>query len=361
MKLVWQIFLLFFVATWLLSSCANNDAVSNSLRAVPTAFGNLNEIVVVMDEDMWEGPVGDTLRYYYASAYPLLPQPEPIFDLRHFTAVELDKDPLRKELRTYMVVANLKDENSSTTRMAIKDIGQEKARAAQEDPANNNSAAGYDKWAKGQLIMYQFAYSEDALMETLKSNFPAVKQRVNKFDDRKLQAYVYLDGENKPLTETLQQDLGVSMRIPNDYQIAINDSVIVWMRKETEELSSNLVLQKIPYQDREQLTKEYLIALRDSIGRKYVASTLEDTYMQINDEDLPVIANPTKVNGYYAMEIRGIWEIVNDYMGGAFVTYLIHNPNTNELLYVDGFLHAPGKDKRDFMEHLNYIIRTVKF
>ena len=54
-------------------------------------------------------------------------------------------------------------------------------------------------------------------------------------------------------------------------------------------------------------------------------------------------------------------EIVNDYMGGAFISYLILNPNTNELLFADGFLHAPGKDKRDFMEHLNYILNTIKF
>jgi hypothetical protein len=184
---------------------------------------------------------------------------------------------------------------------------------------------------------------------------------VNKFDDRKLQAYIYLDGENKPLMEEVQNDMGVNIRIPNDYFMAINDGEVIWMRKETEEISSNLLLKKIPYEAQSQLSKEYLITLRDSIGKKYIASTLEDTYMRVNDEDLPVISNPDKVNGYYAFEARGVWEIVNDYMGGAFVSYLILNPNTNELLFIDGFLHAPGKEKRDFMEHLNYIINTVKF
>jgi hypothetical protein len=331
------------------------------MKSVPTAFGNLNEIVVIMDEDMWNGPVGDTLRYYYSAAYPLLPQPEPVFDLRHFTATDLKKDPLRKELRTYMLVANLNDESSETTKMVLNDIGEEKARAARETPDEVNSVVGNDKWAKGQLLIYQFAYSHDALTEVLKKNFPYVRKRVNKFDDRKLQAYIYLDGENKPLMEEVQNDMGVNIRIPNDYFMAINDGEVIWMRKETEEISSNLLLKKIPYEAQSQLSKEYLITLRDSIGKKYIASTLEDTYMRVNDEDLPVISNPDKVNGYYAFEARGVWEIVNDYMGGAFVSYLILNPNTNELLFIDGFLHAPGKEKRDFMEHLNYIINTVKF
>ncbi len=351
---------LFLIASFVFSSCSSD--MQSSLRAVPTAFGELNEIVIVMEPEMWEGPVGDTLRYYYSAAYPLLPQPESIFDLRHFSAVDLEKDPLRKELRTYMIVANLNDENAPTTRMALKDIGTEKARAAKETPDDDNNAAGHDKWAKGQLLIYQFAYSEDKLIEVLKANFPAVKKRVNNFDDRKLQAYVYLDGENKPLMESLKNDKGINMRIPNDYFRAdIEDEDMIWLRKETEEISSNILLKKIPYESQSQLTKENLIAIRDSIGKQYIASTLENTYMRVNSVDLPVISNVTKINGYYAVEARGVWEIVNDYMGGAFISYLILNPNTNELLFADGFLHAPGKDKRDFMEHLNYILNTIKF
>ena len=103
------------------------------------------------------------------------------------------------------------------------------------------------------------------------------------------------------------------------------------------------------------------VLFRDSIGRKYISSTLPDTYMQINDEDLPMLTQATTLNNNYALEARGIWEVINDYMGGAFVSYLIHNPDKNELLFVDGFIHAPGEDKRDFMQYLEYVLRTTKF
>lgn len=342
----------------LLFSCS--EEAQRSMKAVPTAFGQLNEIVVVMDQDLWDSPLGDTLRYYYSSAYPLLPQPEPVFDLRHFTPLELKKDPLRKELRTYMFVANLADEDSPTTQLVSKDIGAEKARAAKEDPSVNN-AAGRDKWAKGQLVLYQFAYSHDALVEALKANYPAVKRKVNTFDERKLESYVYLDGIDTKLIQEVKDSMGVSLRIPNDYFMAINDGEVIWMRKETDKISQNLLLKKLKYEDQSQLSKANLIALRDSIGKTYIASTIEKTYMQINDEDLPVIFNTTTVNGYYAVEARGVWEIVGDYMGGAFISYLILNPNTNELLFIDGFLHAPGEDKRDYMEQLDYIINTLEF
>lgn len=347
---------LFF--TLLLTGCTED--ARRGLSPIPTAFGNLNEIVVVMDADMWDGAVGDTLRYYYSAAYPLLPQPEPIFDLRHFTPVELNQDPLRKELRTYLVVGNLSDKNSPATKMIINDIGEEKARKAKEDK-EYNSAIGRDKWAKGQLLIYEFGYSEDALIAILKENFPAVRKRVNQHDSRKVDAYVYLSGQNKRLEEEVREDINVSMRIPSDYFLALNDDNIIWVRRETDETSSNIILKKIPYTDRSQLSKENIIAIRDSIGRQYISSTLPGTYMQTNDVDLPVLTDVTKINGYYTLEARGIWEIVDDYMGGAFMSCLILNPNSNELLFVDGFLHAPGEDKRDIMQYIEHIIRTIKF
>jgi hypothetical protein len=48
-------------------------------------------------------------------------------------------------------------------------------------------------------------------------------------------------------------------------------------------------------------------------------------------------------------------------MGGAFVSYLIHNPEKEELLFIDGFVYAPGKEKRNFMQQLEFIISTVEF
>ncbi|MCO6487793.1 MAG: DUF4837 family protein [Phaeodactylibacter sp.] len=346
-------------ALFLLLTGCTEDA-RRGLSPIPTAFGNLNEIVVVMDADMWDGAVGDTLRYYYSAAYPLLPQPEPIFDLRHFTPLELSQDPLRKELRTYLVVGNLSDRDSPATKMIVNDIGEEKARKAKEDK-EYNSAIGRDKWAKGQLLIYEFGYSEDELIAILKENFPAVRKRVNQHDSKKVDAYVYLNGENKRLEEEVKEDINVSMRIPSDYFLALNDDNIIWMRRETDETSSNIILKKIPYTDRSQLSKDNIIAIRDSIGRQYISSTLPGTYMQTNDVDLPVLTDVTKINGYYTLEARGIWEIVDDYMGGAFMSCLILNPNSNELLFVDGFLHAPGEDKRDIMQYIEHIIRTIKF
>ncbi|MEM9884792.1 MAG: DUF4837 family protein, partial [Bacteroidota bacterium] len=73
-------FLLFLI---LAASCTQETR--ESLTPTPNAYGPRNQLVVVMDDDLWQSDVGDTVRFYYGSAYPVLPQPEPIFDLTHFT------------------------------------------------------------------------------------------------------------------------------------------------------------------------------------------------------------------------------------------------------------------------------------
>ncbi|HMQ49232.1 MAG TPA: DUF4837 family protein [Saprospiraceae bacterium] len=351
-------FCLVMAASFLMGCSSENTPAA--LKAIPPAFGKLNDIVIVADQPLWDGPVGDSIRYYYSSAYPLLPQPEPLFDLRHFTPEDLSTERMRKELRTYMIVADLNDANSPTAKLVRKDLGDEKIEAAKAD-ASANSVVGLDKWAKGQMLIYQYAFGEEQLIQMLIQNFPAVEKRVHEFDKPLLEAYVYLNGDNAEINRTLQEDWKIRMRIPREYKIAVNNDEIIWVRNILDESSSNIILKKIPYTAQSQLTKENIIAIRDSIGRQYISSTTANTYMLTNTVDLPVISSATRINGYYAVDARGIWEIANDYMGGAFVSYLILNPNTNELIFVDGFLHAPGQDKRNFMQYIDHIIHTMRF
>lgn len=66
----------------MLASCG--PEMTKTMESKGTALGRLNEIVVIADDALWESAVGDTFRFYFESAYPILPAPEPLFDIRHF-------------------------------------------------------------------------------------------------------------------------------------------------------------------------------------------------------------------------------------------------------------------------------------
>lgn len=339
-------------------SCSSE--MQSSLKSVPTAFGTINQIVVVMDQEMWDGNVGDTLRYYYSAAYPVLPQPEPMFDLKHFTPYDLAGDRLRKELRSYLIVGDINNIDSPTAQLITKHLGESKITKARVD-TTYNSNVGKDKWAKGQILIYQMGLSSKDLIKNLKRNYPAIKKKINQNDKIKVEASVYLDGESRALQQELKDKLGIGLRVPNDYFLALDNEDVVWLRRETNKASSNIIVKKIPYASQSQLSKDTIKSLRDTIGRRYVSSTVEDSYMRTNDIDLPMLTMSKKVKGQYTLEARGIWEIVNDFMGGAFISYLVHNPSTNELIFIDGFVYAPGEEKREYIQNLEHIFNTIEF
>ena len=350
-----------FLLALAMLSCTGEAAqeVVRSMKSVPNAFGKMNELTIIMDQDMWDGNIGDSIDFYYASAYPILPQPEPILDLKHFTVAELNEDKLRKELRTYMVVANLSNPNSMATRLLHEHIPTERIhQAIQKDKVS--VMAVKDKWARDQLVIYMFGKNQNDLLDRLRRNYPAVIKRIYKHDYRKLEATVYLDSRDQKIEQSVRDHLDLDMRIPGEYYAAINEPNLVWLRKETSNISSNLLLYKEPYTNKKQLTREYFKTLRDSLGRRYIQSQVEGSYMKINDVDLPMFVDPTALDGKYALEARGIWEIENDYMGGSFISYLVLDPKDNEIILIDGFIHAPGEDKRNYMMYLEHIMSTAK-
>lgn len=305
-------------------------------------------------------PLGDTLQYYYAAAYPILPQPEPIFDLYYLSPDKLLNQRVQREFRTILLIGDLSDTTSTATQLILKDIGPEKAAEARNNP-ELNSFVGRNKWANGQLIIYLFANSKDALLDVIRDNYPAVAKKVLDHDRPKLEATLFVGGENRKLMDEVKGQMGIDIRLPKEYFLALNKDNVMWIRRETEAISSNLLIYKFPYTNQSQLTKAGLKAVRDTLGRRYISSTLPNTYMRTNDQDLPMFTSVKTVNSNYTLEAKGIWDIVNDYMGGSFVSYLIYNPNKRELLFVDGFLHAPGKDKRNYMQHLEYILSSIQY
>ncbi len=348
----------FWMLILFLSSCANDKIPS---LARPTqAIGMINHATIVADKTIWEGFVGDSLRNNMEAPYPILPQPEPTFNIQHFTAQMLQEDPNKRHLKTMIFLADLSDTNSLTTSEVKAAIGAENVLRAKEDP-KFSSVVGRDKWARGQLIIYVFGFGEQQLAQNIARNYPAIAKRIKAIYAEMLDAQTYVRGHHRSLTDKIKSKFEVAVDLPADYQLAIEDDNFMWLRKETKVLSSNIMLYKIPYAEKEQLSNEGLKSIRNELGKKYIATTIEGTYMKMNDIDLPVFYKNKTLNNNFTIEARGIWDIKNDYMGGPFLSYLIHNPDKSELLYVDGFVHAPGQKKRNYMQHLELIFASIKF
>lgn len=345
------------VALLLSSACEN---LERRMAVKHNALGRSNEVVVVADEGLWESDLRDSLEYYFGAPYPVMPQPEPVFDLRHFSVANLQADVLRRELRTYIVVADLSDEDSPASKMTIQAIGEE----AFDKSRSGNGYGTYlarDRWASGQLIFFLYGFGEDKLADAIREKYAAVATRIHEHDQVQIQAATYLNSTNRPIQDSLLKYAGVNMEIPGEYKLALVKEGTIWLRSEYTESSHNLIIKRLEYKDQQQLTEAYLRQMRDSISSAIVRTDTPGSIMGINDEDLPLLFYQKEINGNYTLEMRGVWEMSADYMGGPFTTKLIASPDRNALLYVDAWVYAPGKEKRDFVQRLEQVISSVRF
>lgn len=340
----------------LLAGCKNNSPFG---QQKPMAIGKTNQVDFVMDNALKNSMVWDSIDFYYTSAYPVMPAPEPFFDLRHLTPEDLEGDPYKKEMKTLIFVIDLLDTSSQTTKMVRGDLGEEKWKRALNDSTFTLTFAR-DKWAKNQLLIYIFAKGQERLAAVAGMHFPAVASRINKHDEASIQASLYgAMGKNSELSDLVNQKFNVKMDVPPTFVLASEDDNFLWLRSDDKKSVQNFVIRKYAYESESQFTKESLIALRNTYGKQYVQTSSEDAYMQTNAIDLPVYEYPLTVNGAYAKEFRGIWETVNDFMGGPFFSYLILIESRKEVLFIDAFVLAPGEEKRDMMQKLDYVVKNI--
>ncbi len=352
-------FLLFLTILLTIISCS--DEIRSKYTPKPAALGKLNDVVVIADDILWDGAAGDNFRYLYESAYPIMPRPEPMFDLRHFTPEDLSAEPLRRELRTYIILSDLNDKESSTTKMVRRDLGEEKYNKAIAD-TTFFSTAGSDKWAREQLVCYVFGSTIDGLSSAIKKSYPAIAKRINKHDEKQLSSNVFnLQKEDISLKNILKENFGLDIRIPDDYNSRVDlENNFVFLKKDIKDYAQSIAIRKFAYKDQTQFTKESIVAMRNDYGKRYISGSVPNSYMVTNDSDLPIYEYGYDLNGSYTKEIRGVWELVDDFVGGPFVTYLIHNKSRNELIFIDTYVYAPGREKRDYVQQLEYIAKTSK-
>lgn len=324
------------------------------------SHGDMNEILVIADQDVWEGTAGDSFFYYFAAPYILLPQPEPIFDIIHMTPEALADNLAKREFRTILFLTDLSDKSSLTTRLVSEDLGPKKITEAKVGKGYS-TIVGKDKWAEDQILFYILGNNSKKLTENITENWAPIARRINEKDMETVEANAYQAGDNNALTSDILEKFGLKLRVPGDFKLAMYmpKKEIMWIRRDDRDLVANIIIHTRPYVNEKQLTREGIKKIQHEVG-KVVTTQQPDTYMRINDEDLPLFVENKTINGLFTVEAKGIWDIVNDFKGGPFLSYLMLNSTTNELIFIDGFIYAPSKyTKRNYMQEMELILSSA--
>ncbi len=306
--------ILFFLITAL--SCSDNQQ-----KLLPASSGNINNISVVTNDELWEGAVGEVIRENFGRPIYGLPQIEPTFSLSHIPS------------KVFSGFAT-----KSRTILKI-------------DVSENEGVFNFkNTYASPQRIIQITANSPDKIIEIINENLNSIYSTMYFNEIQEKQRRI---AKNLSKTEAIKNNTGVSLKFPSAYRVAKADTNFVWIRRDIETGSVNLFIYR-----QTNLTKQSIIEKRDSISKIYIPGPAENTYMST---DLIYTPNTHKINvgGKQVFETRGLWEIEGQFMAGPFLNFQI-KLGDDDFIMLDGFVYSPGSTKREYIFELEAIMRTLK-
>lgn len=350
----------------LYSSCTIEQ--KRNADALPPARGGKGELVVVMDSAKWSTELGAAVQSVFAEPLSGMPQPEPIFSLTPVTSSQFKS--ILQQCRN-VVIATTFDSQAAESRILQNYFTTESRQKMKED-TSMYMVKQQDVYAKGQLILYLFGETEEQLIKHLADNKEQLQQlfqeRENKAVEEKLLASNAL---NKDLMRSVEKSHDVKLKLPVGYSVATDTSYamggrkagFMWLRSDEGKLDLNLLISYRPYTSEEEFADENLIEWRNTLGKDYIYADREekpDSYM-LTEQQLPPSFKETQIAGQYAKEMRGLWRLNKVFWGGPFISYSVVSPSTGRLYYLEGFVAAPGSNKRESMRELELILKSVKF
>ncbi len=344
---------LFFTLILGFYSCQNDGGGIKSL--LPSSVGQIDDIVVVMDKNNWEDSLGAAFRKYFGSEFLILPQPEPVFKLMHTTLSQFHNTSMAKF--STIIIAGSFDQSSPVSKHIKESIQDESGEFLRKDSALFTYSN--DVWAKPQLIIYLYAATQNDLINKLKTSHNTIKNRIYGAEHSRILKLVYHQGRNAGAEAVLHDKMGLGLQIPSDYKVTLSNDSVIWLRKETADISSNILLYQFPATDELKFDHPTAFALRNSLVKMYITTQIKGSYMKTDTSVYPVVQQDVTFYGNPSIITKGLWHMHNDFMGGPFINYLIHDEKKERWIMMDGFVHAPKLDKKHLVRQLMAIFKSL--
>jgi hypothetical protein len=104
---------------------------------------------------------------------------------------------------------------------------------------------------------------------------------------------------------------------------------------------------------------KYLKKVSDDITQTYFKGENQGSGVIIEPR-MPCDSSSLTIQGNYAMELRGLWRMSNEFKGGPFLLYAILDESKQRIWLGGGFVFAAGLDKRSHMIELEGVLRSLR-
>lgn len=329
MKRIIKIAIIAIIGATLLS-CKGGD----KKKFMPNITGKPGEVLLVLDKAEWESELGTLLRETLAEDYPFLPQREPIFSLFNTVPSSFQNYP------AYTTHRNIVRVQISENIDSAKVVYQE------------------DVWAAPQLVITLSAYDTESAKKVFEDNKERIIATIEMSERNRVirNAKKY---QEISLRQMVLEQYGGSPYFPQGYSLKKRSDHFVWISYETTYVNQGLFIYTYPW-DGGELDSAFATAMRNDVMKANVPGMRDGSYMTTG-----TIIHPSfkwiQYKGRTFGELRGLWEVENDYMGGPFVSHIYPDRENQRLVVIEGFVYAPKFDKRNYLRHVESILYSFEW
>ena len=292
--------------------------------------GKINNVSIIIDDNLWNGEIGDSIRKKFAAPVDGLPQEEPLFTLNQYPT-KVFEGFVRKS-RNIIIVKKGKEAGFSS---------------------NTN------QFAKPQNVFFISGTDTEDVLNVLEEKSAEIIKTIKAAEVTENQIRM-----KKSLVSDaqVQKMFSVSLQIGFGYKYDMVKDNFIWLRKEFTSGYNSILIYQVPIEkvEKDNNTIANITTMRDEIGKANIHGTLPNTWMITEAAYAPYLFDVT-VAGKKTYLTKGTWELKNDFMAGPFVNYAIKDTKNNRYLILEGFTYNPSKSKRDLVFELEAIIQSVKF
>ncbi|MGC4040887.1 MAG: DUF4837 family protein [Flavobacterium sp.] len=313
---------------WLLVSFLAASCSFKEEKLPETSSAAINTISVIIDDQLWNGEVGDSIRNKFASPVLGLPQEEPLFSINQYP-VKLFEG-FSTDSRNILIVKK-EDENSYEFRK--------------------------NEFANPQNAFHISGRTSFEIIELLEKNAPDIIKKMREIEIVHNQE-IFRDSLLN--TKKIQKKFNIDLLIPSKYEYMMRRRNFIWLKSEITSGNTSLIIYQIPWKSISPNNAVHdIINVRDSIGRLYIHGSDSGTKMVTEAAYSPYFSK-TVLAGNKCYETKGTWQMENDFMSGPFINYAVFDKAHRRILVLEGFCYAPSKEKRDLMFELESIIKSLQ-
>ena len=312
---------LYFSLVFFISSC-----VGEGTSLLPSNTGAINEVVIVIDDPIWYGASGDSLRQSLSSEVPGISWSEPLFDV-----IQINSTAFSRIFKTHR-------------NLLIVQMGQ------QSKVYFDTKTYAQNQW----LCIVEYQTIED-LPRLLGQYAPIMAYQIEQKEQERYTAIL----PPKRQSEVLRKGFNLHFGLPSEYKLVLDTNRFCWFEYNPPDKEIIKGVFVYEYPSTSSFNSNIILSARDSVLQQFVFGSSEGSYMTTERLYPPYISTHTH-NALEGLKVKGLWKMQNAFMGGPFVSHFLNDTINDRILVIEGFLFNPGEDKRNSLQELEWLISDFK-